>query len=156
MKISETIQYELERNKPMPSKLHSIIQSNLIGLFFVHYNDIYRVYSELSISLEGWDSVPDIAIYPKEEEDFREDLIQLTKVPLGVIEILSPTQNMQELISKAEKYFQHGVLSCWLVFPLLKNIYVFESREAYQIFKHEEELTDNRLNIKLPLERVFQ
>ncbi|MDX2306300.1 MAG: Uma2 family endonuclease [Microscillaceae bacterium] len=155
MKISETIQYELERNKPMPSKLHSIIQSNLIGLFFVHYNDIYRVYSELSISLEGWDSVPDIAIYNRKEENFREDEIQMSEVPLGVIEILSPTQNMQELIYKAERYFQQGVLSCWLVFPLLKNIYVFENREYYQIFKHQEELKDDRLNIRLSLEKVF-
>jgi Uma2 family endonuclease len=156
MKISETSQYELERHKPMPSKLHSITQSNLIGLFYVNYVNQYRPFSELSLSLTGWDSVPDIALYPKTEIDFNHDEIQMTEPPLCAIEILSPTQSINELIYKAEKYFQVGVKSCWLVIPLLKNVYVFADRENYQIYRVGEQLIDEKLNIQIPLNEVFK
>jgi Uma2 family endonuclease len=156
MKISETLQYELERHKPMPSKLHSITQTNLLVLITIKYSETYRPFSELSLRLDGWDSVPDIALYPKAEVDFNQDEIQMTEPPLGAIEILSPTQSLQDLIDKAGKYFQVGVKSCWLVIPSLKNVYVFADRENYQMYKFGEELIDNKLNIQLTLTEVFK
>ena len=156
MKIPETTQYELERKKPMPSKLHSIVQSNLIVQITIKYADKYRLFSELSLSLNGWDSVPDIAIFTKSVIDFNHDETQMTESPLCAIEILSPTQNIQDLVYKAEKYFQVGVKSCWLVIPILKTIYVFKDRNDYQIYKSEDNLIDEKLNISLSLEEVFK
>ena len=40
--------YEIERGKPMPSKNHGIIQSNLSGLFYVNYRKQYRFMSEVA------------------------------------------------------------------------------------------------------------
>jgi Uma2 family endonuclease len=150
------MQYELERHKPIPSKLHSRVQSRLIIELGKNYGNKYDAYSELSLSLTNWDSVPDIALYPKTEVDFKQDEIQMTEPPLCAIEILSPTQSLQDLIDKAGRYFQVGVKSCWLVIPSLKNVYVFAYRENYQMYKFSEQLLDEKLNIQLTLTEVFK
>ncbi len=148
--------YELERGKPMPSKLHSRVQSNINFLLQTHYRERYDVLSELNLELDGWGSVPDLCVYPKMDYDFSEDEIRMTAAPLCTIEILSPTQSLQELIDKAYHYFGHGVKSCWLVIPALKNIYVFSGRETYQIFKANETLTDAGIGVTLPLSEIFK
>jgi Uma2 family endonuclease len=149
-------QYETERGKPMPSKLHSIIQSRVNFQITLHYQTQYDTFSELSLDLAGWESVPDIAIYPKSEMDFLHDEVQIKEPPLCAIEILSPTQSLQELITKAEKYFKHGVKSCWLVLPGLKSIYVFKQADEYRDFQATEQLNDELLGISIPLSEVFK
>ena len=147
--------YEIERKKPMPSKNHSFIQSNLIFLLQLHYRNKYRIASELSLDLMGWESVPDLCIYAPMPMDLLHDEIELKEPPLAVIEIISPTQSLQELVNKAEKYFRSGVQSCWLVLPAVKNIYVFSTPTNYHIFKADETLIDDCLAISLPLAEAF-
>lgn len=128
------LDYEIERNKPKPSKNHSVIQANLSGLFFMNYRKKYRFMSEISLGLESWDSVPDLAIFPKMDIDFLHDEIKITQTPLGVIEILSPSQAIQDLNNKAENYFHHGVKSVWIVIPSLRAIAIFDTSYEYQMF----------------------
>ncbi|MEM1123876.1 MAG: hypothetical protein AAGJ18_25790, partial [Bacteroidota bacterium] len=48
--VSEpAVQYQRERNKPMPSKNHSAIQSRLIIALGKKYDKKYEFYSELSL-----------------------------------------------------------------------------------------------------------
>lgn len=154
-KVIEISQYEQERGKPMPSKLHGHIQSNINILLGGSYWDKFSFFSELNLQLNGWDSVPDISIFPKMNFNYSQDEIKVTEPPLCTIEILSPTQSMQELISKAEKYFSCGVKSCWLVIPGVKNIYVFSSSTDYQIFRDTETLHDPVIDVRLELSKVF-
>jgi Uma2 family endonuclease len=154
-KVIEISQYELERGKPMPSKLHGYVQSKLISNLDKLYGDKYSLFSELSLQLNTWDSVPDISIFPKMEIDYSEDEIKVTEPPLCAIEILSPSQSLQELISKARRYFSYGVKSCWLVIPGLKNIYVFSSPDRYQIFRDHQTLSDPVIEVSLELSKVF-
>lgn len=65
--VVEVSEYEAERGKPMPSKNHSIIQSNLIFELKLHYRDTYRFLSE--ISLENPRTVLDIGIFPPMDFD---------------------------------------------------------------------------------------
>jgi Uma2 family endonuclease len=148
--------YQFERNKSMPSKLHSIVQANLIFQLNLNFRDRFRVFSELTLALSGWESVPDICLFDMEKVDFWHDEIQITTPPLCSIEILSPTQSIQELITKSEKYFQLGIKSCWLVIPSLKNIYVFHQPTEYSIFRENEVLNDQNLNISFNLSEVFR
>ncbi len=140
----------------MPSKLHSRIQIRLATLLEINYGTKYNMFSELSLALAEWASVPDLAIYPAVEIDFSEDETQITTPPLCAIEILSPSQSFYELIAKADKYFQHGLQSCWLVIPVLKNIYVFTSREHYEIYRFPHTLEDPALGISIDLKEVFR
>ena len=147
-------QYQLERGKPMPSEVHGYIQGRLIARLYA-YEEHYNILSELSLELNNWGSVPDIALYPKRKMNFREDRIEVTTPPLCAIEILSPSQSLQELVNKASSYFQHGVKSCWLVIPSLENIYVFSNPESYSIFRSNQTLSDPALGIELELAKIF-
>lgn len=149
-------EYEIERNKPMPSFNHSVVQLNLGTELRNRYKGKYRFVSELSLDLSDWPSVPDISIYPKKVLDLRNDIISMTEPPLCVIEIISPSQTLNELISKANDYFRHGVRSCWIVLLPLGNIYVFTSPDDYEIYRATETLRDPVLDISIPLKEVFE
>lgn len=133
-KVIEVSQYELERGKPMPSKLHGRVQRILGAELLTAYGEKFNLFSELSTDLSEWESAPDISIYPKAEIDYSEDEVWVTEPPLCAIGILSPTKGLQELISKARKHFGYGVKSCWLVIPGLKNIYVFSGQTSMRFF----------------------
>jgi Uma2 family endonuclease len=147
--------YETERNKPMPSLNHGSIQANLIKELVPYWNK-FRITSELSLDLSDWPSVPDIAIYPKIKLDLKKDVIAMVVPPLCIVEIVSPSQSVSELTAKADKYFEHGVKSCWLVIPSFGNIYVYSDPNNYNIFKINETLQDDILGIKFPLKEVFE
>jgi Uma2 family endonuclease len=149
--------YEIERGKPMPSKNHSIIQSNIIFLTG-KYRKNFRFLSEISLELGYWLSTPDIGIFPPMSIDTRHDEIRINEAPLGVVEILSPTQGMTELTDKAEKYFEYGVKSVWLVIPTLQTVVVYSSTNDFQLFKKNKDKTlkDSVLNIEISLNEIFE
>lgn len=149
-------EYELERDKPMPSKNHSIVQGNLHFLLRSAYGKRFRVLPEVSIVVSARDKVPDIAIYSTIEFTPGEDQTRLETPPLGVIEILSPSQSLTELITKSAAYFEAGVLSYWLVLPDLRSIYVFSAPGEYQLFAKEDKLEDPRLEVELELKEIFK
>lgn len=150
-------QYEIERNKPMPSLNHSILQINL-GIALAVYKEKYTLASELKLKLppDNWESVPDISILPKTKLNFKKDVTAYTDPPLATIEILSPTQSLTDLTSKTQAYFKYGVKSCWIVLPEFKNIYVFTSNDNYEIFKDTDTLLDKNLDISFSLNEIFQ
>lgn len=149
-------EYEIERDKPMPSFNHSIIQLNLGAEIRNRYKKTYRIASELSLDLSNWPSVPDICIYPKTPLDLHNDVVSVTTPPLCTIEIISPSQSLSELISKAREYFHHGVQSCWIVLLPLGNVYVFSTPDEYEIFRSNQTLHDPVLDISIPLNEVFE
>ena len=154
--VQELSAYEIERNKPMPSLNHSVIQSNIIFELKNKYRKQYSFPSEIDIIMpEKPDSVPDIAIYPKLEIDPSEDVIGMKEMPLTTIEILSPTQRENELVNKAKRYFAAGVKSCWIVLPIFKVIVVYSSPSQRQVFTEDMTLIDNITGIELSLSEIF-
>lgn len=147
--------YEKERNKPMPSKNHGKIQTRVLVNLVNNFSIKYEFISELSLELNEWLCTPDIAIYNKEPLDVYNDEVRMSTPPLGIIEILSPTQTLNDLTDKAVTYFEHGVKSCWLVLPTLKTIYVFSGREQFEAFVQDEVVKDHVLDIQLPLSNIF-
>ncbi|HFA51362.1 MAG TPA: Uma2 family endonuclease [Bacteroidetes bacterium] len=148
--------YETERNKPMPSKNHGIIQSRLIIALGVSYLDQYEFISEVKLALPGVKpSIPDISIFPKESVDLLEDEIQMTEPPLTVIEILSPKQSIDDIKNKIfDIYFPAGVRSAWLIIPTLRTVYIFTPDRSYDIFT-EGKLHDPATGIELELDSFF-
>ena len=154
--IVELSQYEIERNKPMPSKNHAIVQGNLITELNIRYRKAHSFFSELDIIMpEKPNCVPDIAIYPKLKIDFLDDEIGMTEMPLTAIEIVSPSQSDNDLIKKISRYFNAGVKSCWLVSPAFQAIYVYSEIGKYQFFNTGMTLTDPATGIELSLNEVF-
>ncbi len=117
-------EYERERGKPMPSKLHSVAQTNLL-IQLSTYRPRLQSLSELTLRLNGRELTPDVSIYADLEIDFTRDERHVTEPPLLCIEIASPTQGIQGLVDKARFMMEHGVESCWIVQPPIRTITVF-------------------------------
>ena len=147
--------YEKERGKPMPSKNHGLIQSNLILALGFNYRKLFSFPTELTIHLNGKDYVPDICIYPKMQFNGRQDVIRMTEVPLTAIEIISPAQGQDDIMQKFEVYFAQGVKSCWFVQTINDSIAVYLPDNQTFVF-HNENLTDPSNDISIDLKEVFE
>lgn len=153
--IIDRSEYEQERGKPMPSKNHSILQSRLSFELTLHYQETYSFLPEVKLNTPPVDMVPDIAIYPLIEFDSLHDETKMDEMPLGAIEIISPSQGDQELVDKISRYFDFGVKSCWIVQPTFRIVTVFSDKNTFRPFI-EGELNDPVLNIQLDLKRIFR
>ena len=154
--ISETDEQIKRRKKSMGSKNHSILQYNLILQLGFKYHKTFQFIPELSIDIDGFEKIPDLAIYKDLEITPEADEIRVKKLPLGVVEILSPTQSLTELIVKSHTYFDGGISSYWLVIPTLKSIYVYSAKGEHKVYTNENILKDTVLNIELDLSKVFK
>jgi len=145
--------YERERGKPMPSKLHSVAQTNLIGKLLSYRPDV-QVLSELTLHLGDRDLTPDLSVYHDLEVDFTRDETRMTEPPLLTIEISSPTQGIQDLVDKARYLMEHGVESCWIVQPPLCTITVF-TPDMDSTTHSSGTVTDPATEIEVKLNDVF-
>jgi Uma2 family endonuclease len=146
--------YERKRGKPMPSKLHSVVQTNLIIQLAAH-RPTFTALSELTLRLGGRDLTPDLAIYRDLEVDFTQDELRMTDPPLVAVEIASPTQGMQDLIDTIRFLLEHGVQSCWLVQPQLRTITVFTEGALEPKTYSDGAVTDPVTDITVDLAEVF-
>jgi Uma2 family endonuclease len=148
--------YELERQKPMPSKNHGLIQGNIYFELRSKYSNRFKIIPEARINFKGDEKVPDLAIFESLEFTPENDEITINKMPLATIEILSPKQHLSDLIIKAHLYFEAGIQSYWLVLPDLKTIYVYSAIGEYEVFSKQEVLKDLKLDIELSIEAIFR
>ncbi len=153
--VVEQSAYEKERNKPMPSKNHAIVQTNLIVELSKVFQGERRLLTEINIALPGGERIPDLAIYNALDFTPGQDEVRVQEVPKTIIEILSPKQNLSELISKASEYFAAGIQSYWLVLPDLCSIYVFKAPNDYEVFVKDQTLKDPSLSLELALTSIF-
>jgi Uma2 family endonuclease len=149
-----TSDYERERGKPMPSKLHAAIQGNLMDALSPYKQDFKRL-PELSLRLQGEKFVPDISLYPIGASDWSVQELEMTLAPLVTIEIVSPAQSIDDMKRKADKYLAAGVKSVWLVLPALGGIMALHTGKKARFFS-EEELVDDVVGIRIPLDEVFE
>lgn len=156
MSVAVSSAYELERGKPMPSKNHGIIQGNIYFELRVKYGSQYRPVLEASIDVLGKERIPDVALFQHIEYTPGADEVRIAETPLAAIEILSPKQNLSDLLIKAQPYFEQGIRSYWLVIPDLKTIYVFSQADEYEVFAKQALLKDETLEIELSLKDVFK
>lgn len=139
----------------MPSRNHARAAHNL-GVLLESFKDRYAVYDQLSLNLDGWQTVADLCLYRLGElsTDWLTDDDEITQPPLLVIEILSPKQNLQPLVDKIREYGRHGVKSCWLVEPATRVISVFPASGGSRAFT-EGTLRDETVGIEIQLGDVF-
>lgn len=147
--------YEIERNKPMPNLIHGAIQAALISYLRAHYGSQYLFVSEVSLATTP-SSTPDICIFPKRKLDIRTVTAKETEVPITTVEILSPSQSINELMHKAwDVYFPMGVQSAWIVIPEFKAIQVVLPNDEKHYFDTGS-LTDPATGIQVSIEKVFE
>ncbi len=150
-------QYEIERDKPMPSFNHSVLQMRLGTFLSTHYNDKYELLSEVDLELPNAKkpTVPDLAIIPKKKVDWLNDVLRVKEPPLTVIEILSPMQNIEAVKNKIfDNYFAAGVKSAWLVVPSLQTISVYTPDGKMATYSNGA-MQDPTIGVTLNMEEIF-
>ena len=147
--------YEMERGKPMPSLNHGIIQTNTAVALTTRYRSTFRFSSETSLDLGDWPSTPDILIFPPAPLDLKADKIKVKEPPLGVIEILSPTQSLNDLVEKADQYFAAGVKSCWIIIPSMAGVAIYSAPGKYAFFSQNDVAKDETLGLEVPVTEIF-
>ena len=147
---------DIQEDRPMPSRNHSIIAQNLSFFLQSKYREQYRVYPQLSLNLDGWATIPDISVFRTGvlTADWHNDEEEVLLPPDLVIEVLSPKQNLQPLVSKVLRYLEKGVRSCWLVQPMTRLILLYQpGKQEEPFFKGV--MHDPALGVDLPLDEVF-
>ncbi|RZK30272.1 MAG: Uma2 family endonuclease [Hymenobacter sp.] len=147
--------YELERGKPIPTWNHAILQQRILLEILVHYPKKFTVLPELNLNILGDKLVPDLAVFNGLLSFLAHDQNIVSDMPLVVVEILSPSQSVAELTSKAKRYLQAGINSYWLVVPELMNISISSEIGIYQTFNRHEILRDPATGIELELAPLF-
>jgi len=149
------------------SKNHSLAVGRLSGLLF--NDERFIVMPELSLDMNQIDLsqyglkakdelVPDICLYSEENSiDFSDfDELKVKQIPLLAIEVLSPQQEISQIIAKFHAYFALGIKSCWLVTPVTKSITIYSQPgkpKTYDI--NDSELIDEVMDIRLPTQKIF-
>jgi Uma2 family endonuclease len=149
------IQYELERNKPLPSLNHARVQSRLTFELDNSYNAEYDILPELDIQFPNKLVVPDISIYPKSTTDWDNDVLTMVDLPLLVIEILSFRQIFNDITDRIRKvYFPAGLKSTWVVLPSIQSIMIFKPNAKPKLY-NSGIMQDEASGFKIDLDKIF-
>jgi Uma2 family endonuclease len=159
----------------MGSLYHSATQTHLANLLF--NDERFVVLVELSLDTAQIDLSqfglktktevkPDLCVYKRQPEPkltkqpkrLSTDVLRMPKMPLLAIEVLAPSQSVNELLMKFDAYFALGIQSCWLVMPSLEEVKVYSQQGSYKTFdtQRDTEVTDEVLDIHLPIQKIFE
>lgn len=152
---TNTSQYEIERNKPMPNRIHGVIQLDLGFLLKLNYQKKYQISSEVSLATIP-SSTPDLDIFPKKKLNLKTIKAKEEEAPITTIEIQSPSQSIEELQHKAwNLYFPMGVQSAWIVIPSLKAVQILLADDT-ELFFNSGKLKDPTTNIEIDIKEIFE
>lgn len=148
--------YETERNKPMPNRIHGHIQQNIGFELKLNFGDKFNIESEVTLDTQPKSSTPDICIFPKRELRLKDVQAKSTEMPLTTIEIQSPSQAPEDLVTKAwEYYFPAGVRSAWVVIPSLKAIRIVLP-DGQNLIYFNGMASDPTNGVAVSVEKVFE
>jgi len=115
-----------------PSINHSYICTKIIEHLLKQEG--IQPFVELTLDIDKG-MTPDISVYRENSirPDFLEDKTRCDIIPLLAIEILSPTQGIQELVDKAKILLAAGVSTVWIVDTYARTVIVVnnEKKETF-------------------------
>jgi Uma2 family endonuclease len=78
-------------------------------------------------------------------------------VPNLAVEVVSPSNTAQEIDEKIDDYFRHGVEQVWVVYPLSRKVYVYESVTRVAVLLETDNLTGGSIlpGFSLPIALLF-
>lgn len=78
-------------------------------------------------------------------------------LPDLMVEVISPSDYMDDVLDKLEEYFDAGVRLVWIVVPQKQVVYVYESPKQIKVLSREDELDGGIVlpGFRLPLQELF-
>ncbi len=152
--------------KPAMGAFETWIASELFGWLMrsAEVKGLGRVVSEMLFSLDAAADLkrrPDLAFISYERWP-RDSAVPRTAawdvVPDLAIEIIRPTSLASGVLIKVGEYFQHGVRSVWVVYPIEEQVYVYDSVTSVRILTRADRLAVPSIlpQFELPLESLFE
>jgi len=147
---------------PMNNPMHSLLLTNLA----MHFG-IWCQTSKLGRALSG-----DVGLYTKPKTGraidlaywSKERLPEITETMLHVapdlaVEIVSPSNNMGDLLEKVDEYFALGTSLVWIVTPVQQKVYAYTSPRDIRVLEaaREDVLESAEVlpSFTLPLKSLF-
>ena len=146
--IEETTE-EIENE--MPTYNHSYICLEIIIQILALQK--FRPLPELTLDI-GKGITPDISVYPVElapQPNFFSDITRYDKMPHLAIEVVSPSQNIQDLLEKAQMLIKSGAKAVWTVEPFSHSIWITNA-EGTKLF-HNTKIESE--GIAVDFEKIF-
>jgi Uma2 family endonuclease len=139
-----------EEEKEMPSLNHSIICLRIIRQLIENPN--LEPLPELTLDIDKG-ITPDISVYPKEQikPNFSRDITKFTEMPVLAIEVISASQNIQDLLIKADVLVEKGVKTVWTIEPFTNTIFV-TTRDGEKKFTNQ---TIESEGIEVDFKKIF-
>ena len=147
--IEEIVEEQIEERE-MPSFNHSFICNRILRQLFE--NEKIDALPELTLDIEKG-ITPDISVYSKEtiNPNFLQDFVRYPEMPILAIEVISASQNIQDLLEKARMLVSNGIKAVWTIEPFGQTIFV-TTREDEKIF-HNQEIESE--SIKVDFRKIF-
>lgn len=148
--LEEVIETQEETEKEMPSFNHSYLCWQISQE--LSQNESIAPLPELTLNIENG-IIPDISVFPKTsvKPDFLHDIPKYSEMPIIAIEVISATQNIQDLLEKANSLVKNGVKAVWTVEPFTNTVFVTTSK-GNQRFHNQEIETEG---IKVDFRKIF-
>ncbi len=158
-------EYEIVNGKPevkeMAGARHGGVTARLLGEMWVYVKQTGSggIYTpDTTFKIGSNDRLPDISFVTAERipaEGEPEGLWQIA--PDLAVEVVSPSDYWQDVLSKMRAYFAAGVREVWLVAPETREVYVYTGPESVRILSEDKELTSELLpGFQCKLNEVFQ
>jgi Uma2 family endonuclease len=153
------------REVPPMGRLASLIATALTSMIWSyatqHKLGLTTVETLFRLGPTGPSRRPDVAFVAFDRMptavDTTEDPAQWEVVPNLAVEIVSPTNTIDEIEGKLEDYFHAGVQLVWVIHPLRRRIYAYESLVTVRVLLEKDELTGEPAlpGFRLPIAALF-
>ncbi len=157
------IVYGEVRERAMPSPRHGRIQAKMAAKLILHVeeNNLGVIYTETHFEFaENLSRVPDVAFvsFARFPEGGEDKTSRWHIAPDLAVEVVSPTDDYEDVQEKITEYFTFGVRQVWIISPETKTLTVYHSRKQTTIFGEEDELVceDILPGFRLSLAEIFQ
>ncbi|KAK0038626.1 Uma2 family endonuclease [Biomphalaria pfeifferi] len=140
---------QTEENE-MPSFNHSYICNRVLRQLFE--NEAIEALPELTLDIDKG-ITPDISVFEKNtiKPNFLRDFVRFPEMPIIAIEVISASQNIQDLLEKAELMVNNGIKAVWTIEPFSGSIFV-TTKAGEEIFHNQEVESEN---IKVDFKQIF-
>jgi len=159
---------EGERDMTRRNRTHTWIESQIVHLLMlwlddhpetrleVHSGEVGCVLSRDPATSVGIDVA--VATHEQEQASIDAGTTQLEGPPLLAIEILSPSDKLEDVGGKVDLYLESGVQIVWLIDPHFQTVEIHKPGSLPVQLNREQEICDEPLlpGLKLPVGRLFR
>ncbi len=138
--LYEVVDGQVQEKPPMGT-FENILATNLVSLLnpFVKSNRLGWAVMEPLFRLDPVTNLqrrPDLAFvsfdrWPRERRAPRDTPWDI--IPDLAVEVISPTNMMEEVMRKVEEYFHAGVRQVWIIHPSVKKIHIYHNPKEIQV-----------------------